>query len=149
MNLSGPFAAVSLLEYGGLNPILPFLGGRSDAARRVVIRLYGSHLWGPYGFPNDAARRVATFFEKWNCLIETYLPVRRGFYKRLNLSGPFAAVSLLEYGGLNPILPFLGGRSDAARRVVIWPSRLPPMGILRFLQRRVATRRYPPIRRSR
>jgi|GEM_PF-2602439 len=35
-----PFAAVSLLEYGGLQPILPFLGGRSDAACRVVIHLY-------------------------------------------------------------------------------------------------------------
>ena len=35
--------------------------------------------------------------------------------------------SLLEYGGLKPILPFLGGRSDAARRVVIQSSRLPPM----------------------
>ncbi len=35
----GPFAAGSLLEYGGLNPILPFLGGRSDAACRVVIKI--------------------------------------------------------------------------------------------------------------
>ena len=26
------------MEYGGLNPILPFLGGRSDAACRVVVR---------------------------------------------------------------------------------------------------------------
>ena len=26
---------------------------------------------------NDAARCVATFFEKWNCLIETYLRARR------------------------------------------------------------------------
>ena len=32
-----------------------------------------------------------------------------------------AAVSLLECGGLKPILPFLGGRSDAARRYP--PSR--------------------------
>ncbi len=40
MTSYGPFAAVSLLEYGGLKPILPFLGGRSDAARRVVIHLY-------------------------------------------------------------------------------------------------------------
>ena len=81
---------------------------------RIATRHYNNH---------DAARRVATIFEKWNCLIETYLPVRRGSYKRLNLSGPFAAVSLLEYGGLNPILPILRGRSDAARRVVTWPSR--------------------------
>ena len=34
----GPFAAGSLLEYGGLNPILPFLGGRSDAACHVVVK---------------------------------------------------------------------------------------------------------------
>ena len=60
----------SLLECGDLKPILPFLGGRSDAACRVAIRLHGSHLWGPYGFPNDAARRVATVFEKWDCLLE-------------------------------------------------------------------------------
>ena len=26
---------------------------------------------------NDAARRVATVFEKWNCKIETCLPTRR------------------------------------------------------------------------
>ena len=37
----GPFAAVSLLEYDGLQPILPFLGGRSDAACRVVIKTVG------------------------------------------------------------------------------------------------------------
>ena len=36
----------SLLEYGGLKPIPPILGGRSDAACRVVIRLHASHLWG-------------------------------------------------------------------------------------------------------
>ena len=28
-----------LLEYGGLKSILPFLGGRSDAAGRVVIQM--------------------------------------------------------------------------------------------------------------
>ena len=39
LNPYGSFAAVSLLEYGGLKPILPFLEGRSDAACRVVIRL--------------------------------------------------------------------------------------------------------------
>ena len=27
-------------EYGGLKPILPFLGGRSDAACRIAIRLH-------------------------------------------------------------------------------------------------------------
>ena len=89
---------------------------------RIATRHYNNH---------DAARRVATIFEKWNCLIETYLPVRRGSYKRLNLSVPFAAVSLLEYGGLNPIPPFHGRRSDAACRVVILPfavSHLCPSG---------------------
>ena len=30
----------------------------------------------PYGFSNDAARRVATLFEKWNLLIETSLRAR-------------------------------------------------------------------------
>ena len=77
------FAAVSLLEYGGLKHILPFLGGRSDAARRVVIRPSWPHLRRPYGFSDgaikgshhriinhDAARRVATIFEKWDCLLE-------------------------------------------------------------------------------
>ena len=68
----------------------------------------------------DAARHVATVFEKWNFLIENDLRARReNPPKRLNLYRPFAAVSLLEYGGLKPILQFLGGRSDAACRVVI------------------------------
>ena len=80
------------------------------------------------GFYNDAARRVATVFEKWNFLIETDLCARSENPPELNPYGLFAAVSPLEHGGLKPILPFLGGRSDAARRVGIWPSRLPPMG---------------------
>ena len=62
-------------------------------------------------------------------MIETYLRARgENPPKRLNLYGTFAAASLLEYGGLKPILPVLRGRSDAACRVVIRPSRLPPMG---------------------
>jgi len=130
-----PFAAVPLLEYGGLKPILPLFEGRSDAARRVVIRLHASHPWGPHGFyhgtgrvgtrrwagkssrkprrprpyrrafarmPLRSALRskcrplpppcayhathgdvrflqrcVATVFEIWNFLIETYLRIRR------------------------------------------------------------------------
>ena len=40
-----PFAAVSLLEYCGLQPILPFLGGRSDAACRIVMKTVGLHGW--------------------------------------------------------------------------------------------------------
>gem|GEM_PF-6699170 len=35
------FCRGPLLEYGGLEPILPFLGGRSDAACRVVIKTVG------------------------------------------------------------------------------------------------------------
>ena len=69
-------------------------------------------------------RRVATFFEKWNFLIETYLPVRRAPINDCPLRA-FRRGSLLEYGGLNPILPFLGGRSDAARRVVILLAAVP------------------------
>ena len=40
-------------------------------------------------------------------------------------------VSPLECGGLNPILPFIEGRSDAARRVVVFPHAVSQ----RFLQR--------------
>ena len=56
----------SLLKYGGLKPILPFLGGRSDAACRVVIRSSRLQPMEPYGLYNnaapnrDAARHVAT-----------------------------------------------------------------------------------------
>ena len=49
-------------------------------------------------------------------------------HKSLTPHGPFAAGSLSGYGGLKPILPFLGGRSDAASRVVFLPSCYPPMG---------------------
>ena len=53
----------SLLEYGGLRPIPPFLGGRSDAACRVVIRSSRLPPMEPHVFYHDAARRVATVFE--------------------------------------------------------------------------------------
>ena len=46
----------------------------------------------PRGFYNDAARRVATVFERLNCVIETSLPVRNASYKRLIPSRSFAAV---------------------------------------------------------
>ena len=92
---------------------------------------------------HDAARRVATIFEKWDFLIENDLRARReNPPKRLNIYRPFAAVSPLEYGGLKPILPFLGEGSDAACRVVFWPSRLAPMETYSFnhdAARRVAT----------
>ena len=80
--------------------------------------------------PNKTTRRAASLrsSKNLNCVIEISLPVRRTSYKRLTPYGPFAAVPLLENGGFKQILPFLGGRSDAACRVVIWPSRPPPMG---------------------
>ena len=60
-------------------------------------------------------------FEKWNCIIKKSLPERKGKgpLKRLNPDENFTEVSLLEYGDLKPILLFLGGRSDAACRIVI------------------------------
>ena len=74
---------------------------------------------------NAAARRVATVFENFNCVIKISLPVKRLPYKLLPPSGSLAAVSLLEYGDLNHILPFSEGRSDAACRVVIPPFAVP------------------------
>ena len=75
---------------------------------------------------NDAARRVATVFEKWNCVIESYFYTRNGkpSIKNAPYAG-FAAVPLLEYGCLNLILPIPEGRSDAACRVVILPFAVP------------------------
>ena len=81
-----------------------------------------------YVFYHDAARRVATVFEKWNFLIETYLRKKGKSPQKIESIRAFRRGFFLEYDGLKPILPFLGGRSDAACRVVIRPSRLPPMG---------------------
>ena len=47
-----------------------------DVATRRAASL-SSFTTFPSGFYNDAARRVATFFEKWNCKIETCLRARR------------------------------------------------------------------------
>ena len=69
-----PFRRGSLLEYGGLKPILPFLGEGSDAACRVVFWPSRLAPMETYSFNHDAARRVATVFEKWGCLIRTHLP---------------------------------------------------------------------------
>ena len=107
---------------GAVYPAMPPVGAgssqREDSPAHRNIRI-PCHPRTP-GFYNDAARRVATLFEKWNCMIETDLRARRlPPKKRLNPYGPFAAGSLLEYGGLNPILPFLGGRSDSACHVVV------------------------------
>ena len=75
-------------------------GGEIFALRRP--RPY-SRRWGEALRPlppiNDAARRVATVFDKSNCMIETSLPKRRGkaTNKRLNpyggLGGGFAALA--------------------------------------------------------
>ena len=104
---------------------------------RIPCTTHASRLWGPYNLYHDAACRVATVFEKFNPLIENSLRVRRENPPPIEPLPGLSLRSLLEYGGLKPILPFLGGRSDAACRVVIWTSSLPSMGILRFLQRRV------------
>ena len=113
------------MEYGGLKPILPFLGVRSGAACRVVIRLRGIVRDGysragnfrpaptapplpriSYQTPlmarnvmpfyHDAARRVATVFEKWNCLVERAVPTKGPPHKRLTPYGSFAAVPLMN-----------------------------------------------------
>ena len=103
-------------------------GLHHDAARRVAIWPSRLSPMGVYGLYNDAARRVATVFEIWCCLIETDLRARReNPPKKIAPYGTFAAVSPLEYRGLKPILPFPEGRSDAACRVVIPPSRPPTM----------------------
>ena len=114
-------------------------GIRRGAPRRDLpsrLPIYGD----PYSFYNDAARRVATFFEKWNCLIERGLPDGKEDPKKIDPYWPFAAFSLLECGGLDPILPCLGGRSDAARRVDVKRMReehfnhaLPVLVVMRFL----------------
>ena len=115
-----------LLEYGGLKPILPFLEGRSDAACRVVIRLHAFHLWSPYGFSNDAARCVAMVFEIWNFLIENDLRARReNLSRKIAPLRSFCRGSPFGIRRFKSILPFLGGRSDAARRVVTPPSAVP------------------------
>ena len=61
------------------------------------------------------------------CLIETFFiaRVKSPLHKRLNPCGLFSAAPLLENGGFNQILPFLGGRSDAACRVVIFLCAIP------------------------
>ena len=75
----GAFTAVSLLEYGGLKPILPFLGGRSGAARRVVVkRIREEHF-------NHALPVLVVMRFLWGGLCGIFLPLagvcgRRGFW---------------------------------------------------------------------
>ena len=47
------------------------------AAMRIPCTPHAAHLWGPYGFYNNAARRIATAFVRLNCVIKTSLPVRK------------------------------------------------------------------------
>ena len=72
------------MGYSGLNPILPFLGGRSDAACRVVFRHSRREATraAASGMGNSPTGIAIVYKSGW----------RRG-------------VSLLEYGGLKPILP--------------------------------------------
>ena len=60
MNPYETFTVVSPLVPGGLNPILPFLRGRSDAACRVVIKnvgLMGGGAWGMWrGWAGESLR---------------------------------------------------------------------------------------------
>ena len=72
-------------------------------------------------------------------MIERGLHVEKESPKKIDPYGPFAAVALLEYGGLKPILTCLGGRSDAACRVVVRRMReerfnhaLPVLVVVRF-----------------
>ena len=59
-------------------------------------------------------------------MIETYLRARReNPPKKIEHIRAFCRGLFLEYGGLKSILPFLEGRSDAARRVVILPFAVP------------------------
>ena len=65
-------------------------------------------------FGRDAARHVAT----------KTAPSLRSHHARIYAQPSVGAGSpFWEYGGLNPIPPFLGGRSEAACRVVFSPSR--------------------------
>ena len=69
-------------------------GFRCDASPPTIIcdhvGINGNGEWED----NDAAHRVATVFEKWNCLIETDLRARReNPPQKLNPYGHFAAVS--------------------------------------------------------
>ena len=71
----------------------PNIAHFSLVAMRIPCTPHAAHLWGIYGFHNDAARRVATVFENLNGVIEISLPVRWVSYKRLTPYEPFAAVS--------------------------------------------------------
>ena len=141
----GPFAAVSLLEYDGLQPILPFLGGRSDAACRVVIKTVGLMVGGAWAVGGGifALRRprpcsrclrgcpcasrcdpdVAIAAASMRVPCRPWKPTfyNRGGMGRVDTRGWAVFCRGLPLGirRFKPILPFLGGRSDAACRVVM------------------------------
>ena len=69
------------MEYGGLKPILPFLGGRSDAACRVVVRRMREERF------NHALPVLVVVRFLWGGLCGVFLPLagvcgRRGFWAR-------------------------------------------------------------------
>ena len=112
------------------SPSPPYrLWGGGFATRRFprpppIIR--ANHTRILYGFHNDAARRVATVFETCNFLIETDLCARReNLPRRIEPLRAFRRGSPFGIWRFKSILPSLGGRSDAACRVVILPFAVP------------------------
>ena len=51
----------------------PYSRALARISLRVALRFWNAKR----NIHHDAARRVATVFEKWNCLIESCLPVER------------------------------------------------------------------------
>ena len=129
---SGGRRGISPLEYGGLKLILPIPGERSDAACRVVFWPSCLPPIGIYGFYNDAARRVATVFEKWDCEINPD--------KRLNHTGLFPCLPFWNTAVYNPFSRF--SEDVATRRAASLSSFTPPTyRNLRSLSRCVVPRR--------
>ena len=91
------------MEYGDLKQILSISEVGSDAACRVVI----SHRAAKLRTRRPPVWGIARQELQWS----------------INQDGAWG-ISPLEYGGLQPILPFIEGRSDAACRVVIKTIRL-------------------------
>ena len=89
------------------------------------------HTWRP-GFYNDAARRVATVFEKWDCEINPD--------KRLNHTGLFPCLPFWNTAVYNPFSRF--PENVATRRAASLSSFTPPTyRNLRSLSRCVVPRR--------
>ena len=103
MNPYRPFAADSLLEYGGLKPILPFPKGRSDAACCVVVkRMYEEHF-------NHALPVLVVMRFLWGGLCGVFCPWREPAGWRAFGRGPVCATPATPVCGLR-------GRAGVARR---------------------------------